>query len=122
MKKLLLIEDNKDNRELVEFVLETETDWEINAISDGIKGIEIAELEQPDAILLDFIMPKIDGLTVCNVLGNNLFTCNIPVIFITAMVDNKSYYLLENTHALGIITKPLDINSLATKIKEICKW
>lgn len=121
-KKLLLIEDSEDNRNLMKFALEIDTDWEIIAISDGIEGIDLAESEQPDAILLDFIMPKMDGLSVCQLLHDNPSTRTIPIIFITAMVDSKSYSLIENTHAVGVIEKPLNVNTLTLQIQEICQW
>lgn len=121
-KKLLLIEDSEDNRILMKFALEIDTDWNVIAISDGVECIDIAESEQPDAILLDFIMPKMDGLTVCQLLQDKPSTRTIPIIFITAMVDYKSYALLENTHAAGVITKPLDVNTLAPQIEKICQW
>lgn len=121
-KKLLLVEDSEDNRVLMKFALETYTNWNVIAISDGVECIDIAESEQPDAILLDFIMPKMDGLTVCQLLQDKPSTRTIPIIFVTGMVDSKSYALLENTHAAGVIKKPLDVNTLAPQIREICQW
>ena len=121
-KRLLLIEDNEDNRDLMKFALEVSTNWEIIAISNGSEGIDIAKLQQPDAILLDYIMPKMDGLTVCKILHDNPSTRTIPIIFVTAMVDSKFYSLLENTHAAGVIEKPLNIDTLVPQIQKICQW
>lgn len=121
-QKVLLIEDNKDIRDLIELVLKMDVGWEVQTISNGIEGIEIAKLERPDVILLDYVMPKMDGITACNHLRDNPLTCNIPIIFITARVDFKSLDRLENTHAVGIIIKPFDINTLASRIQEMCGW
>ena len=103
------------------FALERETDWEVLTASDGIEGITKAETERPDVILLDFVMPGLDGLTVLDVLKSNLFTCSIPVIFLTAMVQNQVISQLDNTLAVGIITKPFDVISLDSQIAEICQ-
>ena len=121
-KKLLLIDDNKDNQILVKYALEINTDWKILIASDGVKGITKAELERPDAIILDFIMPSLDGITVCEVLKSNLFTCSIPIIFMTAMVQSQVLTRLETTLAEGIITKPFDPMNLHSQIINICQW
>ncbi len=119
-KRLLLIDDNEDNRTLIEFALGTNPDWEVLTAANGIEGITIAEIERPDVILLDFIMPDLDGLTVCEILKNNLFTCSIPVIFMTAMTQEKVLERLEETMAEGIIIKPFDVINLDSQIIKLC--
>ena len=119
---LLYIDDNEDSRILVKFALESQTNWEVLTACDGIEGITKAETERPDVILLDFLMPNLDGLAVLEVLKSNLFTCSIPVIFVTAMVETKSLFILENTLAEGVITKPFDVVNLDSQISEICQW
>lgn len=122
-KRLLLIDDNEDNQILVKFALEEiNTDWEVLLASDGIEGVTKAELEQPDIILLDVILPDIDGLEVYEILLSNLFTCSIPIVFITAMAQTKMIARLENTLAAGIIIKPFNLLELDTKISKICNW
>ena len=121
-KRLLLIDDNEDHRLLVKLALESKTHWEVLLARDGIEGIAKAEMERPDAILLDLVMPDLDGLTVCEVLKSNLFTCSIPIVFFTAMVRDEILARLENTWAEGVITKPCDVINLNSKIAEICKW
>ncbi len=119
-KRLLLIDDNEDNRLLVEFALQMNPNWKVLTASSGLEGITKAELERPDVILLDFIMPDLDGLTVCQILKSNLFTCSIPIIFMTAMTQAKILSKLETTLAEGIIIKPFDIHNLHSQIIEIC--
>jgi CheY-like chemotaxis protein len=121
-KQLLLIDDNEDNRTLVKFALEMNTDWEVLTANDGIKGITKAENERPDAILLDILMPGIDGLTVYEILKSNLFTCTIPIIFMTALTQKKVLCELKNTLAEGTITKPFDVVNLNLQIAEFCDW
>ena len=116
-RRLLLIEDNGDNRMSIAFALESKTDWKVLTAINSIEGINKAETERPDVILLDLVMPDLDGLTVYEVLRSNLFTCTIPVIFITAMLAR-----LEATLAAGIITKPVDVNNLDTQIAKMYQW
>ena len=120
-QQLLLIDDNEDNATLVKFALELNPEWKVSIAKCGLDGIYQAEMERPDVILLDVVMPDLDGMTVCEILKNNLFTCSIPVIFITAMTQEKLLSEIETTLAEGIITKPFDINSLDLQIAEICK-
>ena len=119
---VLVIEDNEDNRTLTKFVLERKTDWKVLTACNGVEGITKAKTERPDVILLDFIMPDLDGIAVLEILKSNLFTCSIPIIFMTAMVDTKSLSRLKNTLAVGVITKPFDVMNLNFQIVEICEW
>ena len=121
-RKLLLIEDNLDNQTLVKFALEAEKDWEVLTAFDGIDGITKAESERPDVILLDLFMPGLNGLEVCEILKDNLFTCSIPIVFITAMAQPKILARLEATLAEGVITKPVDILNLDSQIAKFCDW
>lgn len=121
-KRLLLIDDNEDNRTLVKFALESCTDWEVFTASNGIEGVTKAEIERPDAILLDLIMPDLDGLTVYEILKSNLFTCTIPIIFMTAWTQEKTLVKLEATLAEGVITKPFNAINLDLQIAKICDW
>lgn len=122
-RRLLFIDDNQDTKMLIKLAFEKiHTNWEVLLASDGIEGITKAESERPDAILLDVVMPKLDGFKVYEVLKSNLFTASIPVIFTTAMVSNKMIARLENTSAEGIITKPFDILNLDSQIAELCQW
>ena len=120
--KVLLIDDNEDNRTLIKIALEISTNWDIITATNGVEGIIKAESELPDVILLDLIMPDLDGLTVYKALKYNLFTCTIPIIFVTAMVNNKVLSELKNTGANSIITKPFDPLTLAEKISRICDF
>lgn len=121
-KRLLLIDDNEDNRTLVKFTLEMNTDWEVITAIDGIQGITKAEIERPDVILLDLIMPDLNGLTVCEVLKSNLFTCTIPIIFMTAWTQEKVLSKIETTLAEGVIIKPFNVVNLDSQIAKFCNW
>ena len=121
-RRVLVIEDNKDNRILVKFALESVVNWKVLMASNGVDGIIKAETEPLDLILLDYIMPDLDGLAVLDILKSNSFTCSIPVIFTTAMVKPELLCQLKNTLAIGIITKPFNIINFDSQIAEICQW
>ncbi|GAB4535023.1 MAG: hypothetical protein Tsb0014_21670 [Pleurocapsa sp.] len=114
--KLLVIDDDDDNRTLIDLTLKITANWKVILAENGIEGISKAESEQPDVILLDLVMSDVDGLSVYEILKHNLFTCTIPVIFITAMVNDKVLRELRKTGANGIITKPFNTVTLAEDV------
>ena len=122
VKQLLLIDDNEENQLLIKTAIETTSDWKVSVAEDGVEGVTIAELERPDAILLDFVMPGLDGFTVYNILKSNLFTSTIPIIFITGVALERVLERLETTSAAGIITKPFDTINLHDQIAQMCQW
>ena len=83
-KRILFIDDEKDIKILAEFCLESEAGWLTIGASSGLEGIAIAEQEQPDAILLDAMMPELDGIQTMAELQKNPKTKDIPTIFLTA--------------------------------------
>ena len=121
-KRLLLIDDNLDNQKLIKIAIERTSNWKVFVAEDGIEGVTIAELERPDVILLDFVMPGLDGFTVYNILKSNLFTSTIPIIFITAITLEQVLERLETISPAGIITKPVDLINLHSQITKICQW
>ena len=122
VKQLLLIDDNKDNQTLVKTAIEATSNWKVSVAEDGVEGVTIAEFERPDAILLDFVMPGLDGFTVYNILKSNLFTRAIPIIFITGVALERVLERLETTSAAGIIIKPFDSINLRSQIAQMCQW
>lgn len=121
-KRLLVIDDERETLTLIEFALHLKTNWQIITASSGIEGISKAEQEQPDVILLDVLMPDLDGMSVCDLLKSNIFTCAIPVIFMTAMTHPELLSSLETSWALGVITKPFDVIGLDEQIAKVCEW
>ena len=119
-KCILLIDDDDDFTYIVKFLFEHDSNWKVLTTSNGKEGIAIAESEQPDIILLDVIMPKLDGFAVYKLLKNNLFTCTIPIIFVTAQA-----FILERVKSrissnVLVITKPLDVLELPDRLNELC--
>lgn len=88
-KRVLLIDDNEDTRTMVKFALEMNAVWKVLTAGSAIEGIALAETERPDIALLNLAMPQLDGLTTYDILKANLFTCSIPIVFITAHTQEK---------------------------------
>lgn len=121
-KRLLLIDDNIDNQMLIKTAIETNSNWKVSVAENGIQGVTKAEFERPDAILLDFVMPDLDGFTVYNILKSNLYTRTIPIIFITGVALERVVARLKTTSAEGIIVKPLNTINLHSQIAQMCQW
>jgi CheY-like chemotaxis protein len=121
-KRILFIDDEEDIRTLAGFCLESEAGWEMLGASNGTEGIAIAETEQPDAILLDAMMPEIDGLQTLAQLRVNPKTKHIPTIFITAKAQASDRRRFYNAGAKGVINKPFDSLTLASQISGFLGW
>ena len=121
-KRVLLIDDEEDVRTLASFCIEIETGWNILTAVSGREGLEIAETEQPDAILLDVMMPDLDGLQTISRLKANPKTKQIPVVFITAKAQASDRRRFYAAGAKGVINKPFDALTLASQILGFLGW
>ncbi len=110
MKKILAIDDKEDNLITIKAILKNYLpDCILWTALSGIDGIEIAKNEQPDVILLDIIMPVMDGYEVCRLLKADESTRHIPVIMITAIrTDSQSRVIGLKTGADAFLSKPID--------------
>jgi CheY-like chemotaxis protein len=120
-KKLLLIDDEDDIREVATMTLETMADFEVVTASNGLAGVEKAVAERPDAILLDVMMPGLDGPAVFERLRQSAITRSIPVIFMTAKVQAGDRKRLADLGARGIIAKPFDPMTLSEEVLALLK-
>ena len=121
-KRILFIDDEEDIKTLARFCIELESDWQLMTAASGKEGIALAETEQPDAILLDVMMPDLDGLQTLEKLKTNPKTKHIPTIFITAKAqasDRRKFYAAG---AKGVINKPFDSLTLASQIAGFLEW
>jgi two-component system alkaline phosphatase synthesis response regulator PhoP len=122
MKRILLIEDEADIREITAVSLETVAGWQVMGESNGHSGVATAEREKPDAILLDVMMPGMDGPMTLHALKTSSITRDIPVIFMTAKVQTTDRQRLADLGAEGIISKPFDPITLADQVREVLGW
>lgn len=121
-KLILVIDDEEPIQKVVGLSLKMEADWQIICASSGQAGIHLAEEHQPDAILLDVMMPEIDGIATFERLSNNLQTQGIPVILLTAKTGTAEKRLFQKVGVTGVITKPFDPLTLASQMAKLLQW
>ncbi|MDJ0775085.1 MAG: response regulator [Mastigocoleus sp. MO_167.B18] len=121
-KCILLIDDEETIQEVVQIGIEIETGWKVSIASSGLEGITTAQSEQPDVILLDVMMPDMDGISTLARLKGNPSTKSIPVILLTAKTQIVDTNEFENMGAVDVITKPFNSMTLASKIAKILHW
>lgn len=119
MKRILIIDDEQDIREATQICLEISGEWEVLTASSGAEGLLTAASEQPDAILLDVMMPDMDGLTTFQELQAHPLTQNIPVILLTAKAQPAEQRQFTRIQVAAVITKPYDPFTLANQIEQV---
>jgi CheY-like chemotaxis protein len=107
-KTVLLIDDEPDIREVAQLSLGAVAGWEVLTAGGGAEGIELAATRQPDAILLDVMMPELDGWSVARELAADERTRDIPFVFLTARADPADRRLGEQLGGVGYLVKPFD--------------
>ncbi|HAG84083.1 MAG TPA: two-component system response regulator [Cyanobacteria bacterium UBA12227] len=121
-KCILLIDDEEDIREVAQLSLEMEAGWDVLTANSGSEGIAKAKTQQPDAILLDVMMPDMDGFTTFQHLQADLVSRSIPVILLTAKVQPADQRKFQAIGVAGWITKPFDPISLAHQVADTLGW
>lgn len=119
LKKILYAEDEPDVQTIVELTIQTMSDYEIKICNNGKLLLDCVEEYNPDLILLDVMMPEMDGPTTFKNLLSNEKTKDIPVIFITAKAQVHEVGKFKEIGALGVITKPFKMMNLCEEIQEI---
>ena len=120
-EKILVVDDFVQNVELLEELLIT-ADYDVSTAYDGEEALKKAHEEKPDLILLDIMMPKMDGYEVCEALRNADDTKDIPIIFVTAKTEVKDWtHAIFNMGANSYITKPINSKKLVEKVKSVLK-
>lgn len=123
MSKRILVVDNEEYiREITQISLQTVAKWQVITASSGQAGITQAETEQPDAILLDVMMPDMDGITTFKKLQSNDKTKHIPVILLTAKVQASDRQHYADLGLKDAIAKPFNPLQLAEQISKILDW
>lgn len=121
-KNILLIDDEETIQEVVQVGIEIEAGWQVAIASSGLAGINLAQNLQPDVILLDVMMPDMDGVDTLSQLKNNELTSTIPVIFLTAKAQAEEKNQFQSLGVVDVITKPFNSMTLASQIAKILGW
>jgi two-component system, OmpR family, alkaline phosphatase synthesis response regulator PhoP len=120
--KVLIIDDEYDIRAVAELALKAVSGWQVLTAASGQAGLTLAEQENPDVILLDVMMPDMDGIETLQTLQANPNIQNIPVIFLTAKTQATDQRRFMELGVIGIITKPFKVMTLAARVAEILGW
>jgi CheY-like chemotaxis protein len=119
---VLVVDDSEDLRNVATVALSAVAKWEVLTAGSGSEAIEIAAREHPDAILLDVMMPSLDGPATVSRLRHKDVTKAIPVIFLTAKQQPSDLERFATYDVAGIIAKPFDPMTLASEVSRILGW
>jgi CheY-like chemotaxis protein len=123
VKKRILVVDNEPYiQEVAKICLETVAAWEVLLASSGTECLRQAETEQPDAILLDVMMPDMDGMTTFQKLQENPTTQAIPVILLTAKIQSSDRRRYAQMGTIAAIAKPFNPLELAGQVADALGW
>jgi CheY-like chemotaxis protein len=120
--RILIIDDEDDIREVAAMSLETIAGWEVMVANSGAQGLTRAATYKPDAILLDVMMPGMDGPTTFRELRKNPATAKIPVLFLTAKVQATDRRRFADLGIHAVLVKPFDPLTLSTQIASALGW
>lgn len=121
-KRILVIDDEDGVREIIQFSLEAAAGYSVLTAASGSEGYAIAAAELPEAILLDVMMPDMDGPETFGKLQANAATAEIPTIFLTAKAQISEQQQFIDLGVAGVLTKPFKPQYLADQIAEILNW
>jgi CheY-like chemotaxis protein len=121
-KKILVVDDEDHIREIASVSLELTRHWQISTAASGAEAIRAAQEMRPDAILLDVMMPEMDGPTTLGRLQEDPSTRDIPVIFLTAKVQAADRRRFKELGVRSMIAKPFDPLRLATDVAAALEW
>lgn len=117
MKKILIVDDEKDIVETLAFMLKAKG-FECICAYDGEEGLKSAKENMPDLIILDVMMPKINGYKICRLLKYDNKYKNIPIIMVTARGQEEDKIIGEETGANEYITKPFEFSNIIETINK----
>ena len=119
MKKKVLLVDDSTTVILMERMILSKGPYDIVVARDGEEGVAKAKSEKPDVILLDVMMPKMDGLTACAVLRGDPATAHIPIVMVTTRGEEKNIETAFRNGCTDYVTKPISGIELLTKLNNI---
>jgi CheY-like chemotaxis protein len=119
---VLVVDDDDDIRELTKLSLETVMGWEVLGASGGAEAIETCRRRPPDAVLMDMMMPGMDGIAAFEALQSDPTTHDIPVILFTARSTSGDRQPWEGHPLAGVIRKPYDPMALGDEVCTLLGW
>jgi CheY-like chemotaxis protein len=121
-RRILVVDDDDAARKAVAYSLHTIGGWDVAEAYCGAQAIESAKQDQPDAILLDVVMPAMDGPAMLGKLRSTRVTSHIPIVLLTAKVEAVRNGSLAHLPVAGILLKPFDPLRLASQVADALGW
>lgn len=119
--KVLVVDDEKDIVDLIKYNLEKENEFIVTTAYDGKQALELASTDKPDLILLDIMMPELNGFDVCKKLKSDNSTSKIPVVFLTAKENEIDEIVGLELGADDYIQKPISPRKVIARIKSVIR-
>lgn len=116
-KRILIVDDEKDIVETLKFIIESDG-YDCIVAYDGEEALNLAKTQNPDLIILDVMLPKINGYKVCRLLKFDSKYKHIPILMVTARTQHEDKIIGEETGANEYITKPFDIDTISNLVKK----
>ena len=120
--RVLVVDDDDMLREVAKVALEMVAGWQVSTAGSGLEAQQIALAEHPDALLLDVMMPGMDGPSTVLALRQDPATRDIPVIFLTAKVGGGGHAQWDHLDVAGVIPKPFDPMTLPAEVARLLGW
>ncbi|MDR3616102.1 MAG: response regulator [Candidatus Obscuribacterales bacterium] len=117
--KVLLIDDDPDIRKITALAMKRVAKWEVEVAASGPEGLSVVREVDPDVILLDVMMPGMDGPTVLKELKRSALTAHIPVIFLTAKIQRDEVDQYMSMGVVGVLKKPFNPLLLPAQIRQL---
>jgi len=122
-RHVLVVDDDSSIREVAHLALELVAGWRVTTADSGAEGLRKASADRPDALLLDVMMPGMDGPTALRRFREDPVTREIPIIFLTAKVSGFDNEPVDDVlRPAGVIAKPFDPMTLADEVASVLGW
>lgn len=121
-RRVLVVDDDPLLREVAKAALEMVGGWSVLTAGSGLEAQEVASSEQPDALLLDIMMPGMDGPSTVLALQEDPATRDIPVVFLTAKLPGQGREDWAGSTVVGVISKPFDPMTLSAEVARLLGW
>lgn len=120
--RILVVDDDDDVRRLAVMALSRVGGHEVTSVASGADCLAALAVELPDAVVLDVMMPEMDGPTTLNAIRDDPATRDVPVVFLTAGVVDADMDRLKTLPAAGILNKPFDPLQISRQLGDILGW
>jgi CheY-like chemotaxis protein len=118
--RILVVDDEPDFLQLVQFNL-AQQGFEVSCATNGMQALRKARSDLPDAVVLDLMLPDIDGFSVCEILQAQPSTRDIPVVALTALDEQTAQARNSRVQFTRLFTKGIDLHSLGECVRKVCE-